>query len=226
MANQPLSEWELTQRTWIVEFQRKLDLVDICHDAANTPATKRARLLDQLRVIGFCLDAHADLRNPALYDDLYDFVLDLEALDEGRQPAILKPEKLRGRSTPREVEFKSYVLVAHELAVRAGCPRTQADAEIAKMLTRCGFTSAQHVARTVDDRSGFPHSTILTWRTNMPAVGTKAARVLERRLSRFLPYVVAMLEKRRSRAEILAWIENVIIKSRYVRRLHPSAQHS
>lgn len=221
------SDYDLAQREWAVEFQAQLDKVDVRHHDVCDPVGKRARVIDVLRVIGVYLDQHSELRHCGIYDDLYNLVLDLQALDRGRQPDTLKPVGgPKGKATPRDDEFKCYVSLAHRLAVRAGCNLTEADREVAKMLARGRFSGTKQADHEHVGQWRFPASTITNWRTNPPAAGDFEARVLETRVDKFLPSVDAMLAEGSSKSTILLWIERAVVQAPVLKSLRPIPQHS
>lgn len=223
----PTSDYDLAQRAWVVEFQRQLEKVDIRHDGAQHPVDRRARVIDLLRVIGVYLDRHSELRECSFYDDLYNLVLDLQALDRGRQPDTLKPvDGPKGKATPRDDEFKCYVLLAHRLAVHAGCKVTEADREIAKMLARARFGGARQADHDNASHGRFPMSTIANWRTNPPRAGDFESVVLETRAAKFIPTIDAMLAAGNTKSAILLWIERAVVQSPVLRFLRPMPQHS
>lgn len=208
------------QRRWVVDFQTRLDQVDLRHDHAQSPIEKRRRVCDQLRVIAIHLDQHPNLRNSAFYDDLFELVLDLEALDRGRQPETLKAvTDKKGMATTREDEFKNYVLLAHRFAVLAGCKVTEADGEVAKMLARADFGGTKKADREISTRVGFPTSTIANWRANPFHPNTLEAKVLEKRYARLSPILSDMAAAGRSKSDMLQWIERTVIEAPILRRL-------
>ena len=213
---------DLDELSWVAEFQIYLDRVDQRHANANDPESKRRRGIDQLKVLAVCLGRHAVLGNSVFYEDIQNLVFELESLDRGRHPEILKPsvgQSLKGRSTPKDDDFKSFVLTAHQLAIESGCSKTEADSEIAKMLTRAGFCGTQHSNRAASGARGFPKSTLVTWRTNLPSLGSLEAELLDKRISRFKLSLQAQADQKKSKTQLLAWVEMVIIKSTFLRAL-------
>lgn len=218
---------EASDAIWIAELGRFLLMVTDRHgiDPSSTEEQRR-KATDIVKMLTAFLGKHPALKFTGSDHSLGLLAMALDGLEQGRAEPILKAAAFYNAAgqrvaatqlPPLQLEFVSFVMVAHRLCLLIGLKVSAADKWIAAALGRAKLRPGQGGPHRAD-MPAWSASTISSWREKHPMNDMERA-LLERRLARFQLTLEVMIAEGASRDDLLRWVDASIIKDQHMRAL-------